>query len=260
MCVTRDTTRKRDFDTRILLWWCSGVDRRLYMLLQLKSRTPGCRANGEHRYMAGKSSEPETGDARHSRFHFLCHRAHPELAYSFVVQLCSSVTLWCNVMWCCCVFFFRYSDAFLNCPLGINEVNWIELNWTKLNIYTLIRHLIRGPDTSNLIQYSCHWVGFTLAASKPNHEMKTWTINSLFCTWKMFPMVSSEFCNKRQMAKPFKKLSTAVNDRAFCDDIPPWITTTLVSCHAGFCPDDMQTQKHSKIHKVGFQVFQMVFF
>lgn len=117
------------------------------------------------------SQTGETGDTQHSRFHFLHHRAHPELAYSFVVQLCSSITLWCDVMWCCCVF-FSYSAAFLNCPLGINEVNWIELNWTKLNIYTLIRRLIRVPDTSNLTQYSCHWVEFTLAASKLNHEIK----------------------------------------------------------------------------------------
>lgn len=54
------------------------------VLLQLKSRTPVWRANGEQRYVAGKSSEPETGDMRHSRFH---------KAYSFVVQLYTSITL-----------------------------------------------------------------------------------------------------------------------------------------------------------------------
>lgn len=187
------------------LWCFERVDRRLYMLLQLKSR----RQSGEHRCMAGKSSEPETGDTWHSPFHFLHHRAHPVLAYSFVVQLCTSITLWCNVMWCCCcacfVFFSsRYSDAFLNCPLGINEVNWIALNWTKLKFYTLIKHLIRVPDTSNLTQYSRHWVEFTPAASKLNHEIKTWKINSLFCTPKMHPILSYDFCVKRQVAGPSK--------------------------------------------------------
>lgn len=64
-----------------------------YASLQLKSRTPVWRANGEQHDVAGKSSEPETGDMRHSRFHFPHHRAHPELAYSFVVQSCTSITL-----------------------------------------------------------------------------------------------------------------------------------------------------------------------
>lgn len=171
----RDTTRKRYFDTRIQQD-PENFDANVSTggSTHCRNWSPERQSGGQSASIAtlqGKSSEPETGDTQHSRFHFLHHRAHPELAYSFVVQLCSSITLWCDVMWCCCVF-FSYSAAFLNCPLGINEVNWIELNWTKLNIYTLIRRLIRVPDTSNLTQYSCHWVEFTLAASKLNHEIK----------------------------------------------------------------------------------------